>query len=114
MSCAVTRTRLSDFADAALQDIANPTTADGSDIHGLPLVGKHRIAGDHEEALEPGQGSGDVLGNPVAESCSGSALMLLNGSTAMTVSPEVRRGPGRRRGPRLEEPGTFAPAVACF
>ena len=56
------------LADTPLENIADPEFApDGAHIHGLSLVGEHRVAGDHEEALELRQRGGDVLGEPVAE-----------------------------------------------
>ena len=43
------------LADTPLENIADPEFApDGAHIHGLSLVGEHRVAGDHEEALELG------------------------------------------------------------
>src|SRR3712207_908978 len=43
------------LADTPLENIADPEFAsDGTYIHGLSLVGEHRVVGDYEEALELG------------------------------------------------------------
>ena len=95
MSWAVTRTRSAGLADAPLEDVADAElAADGAHIHRLSLVGEHRVAGDHEEALELGQRGGDVLGDAVAEK-----LLLRIGAHV------VERQHGDRRSVRKRERG---------
>ena len=89
-------------ADAALEHVADAELpADLAHVDRLALVGEARVAGDDEEALS--RDSAVVMSSvmPSAKnSCSGSALMLSNGSTAIDGrSGSGQRGPFRRCAP---------------
>src|SRR5580693_9660827 len=73
------------FAHRAFENIAHTQfAADRLHIDRLALVGEARIAGDDEEPADAGECRNDLSTMPSAKySCSGSPLILANGSTAI-------------------------------